>query len=290
MQKPFPLRALLLAVVTFATTIPLAGCSINSVMRVENREVIDVATMIGELRDTPLVFAGERHDAPSHHRLQLDILKALQAQGKPLAIGMEMFEDFSQKALDAWSAGKVPEFAIRKVFESNWKYISWGLYQDILLFARDNRIPVVALNPPRTVVQRVSRVGFASLSEAELSLIPAGIDATASDAFLELISSSYSMHGKKGDAFRFLCEAQLLRNRVMARRIGDYLARHPGTVMVVIAGGGHARKTGGIPEEMGRMPYKVILPPVPGLDSDTVTVGDADYLMEEPLSWLPEMP
>jgi hypothetical protein len=47
--------------------------------------------------------------------LQLEVLKGLKAKGKPLAIGMEMFEGFSQKALDAWSAGKVPTYAFTKV-------------------------------------------------------------------------------------------------------------------------------------------------------------------------------
>jgi uncharacterized iron-regulated protein len=275
-------RALLLTVLVLTLT----GCSITHVVRVDTREKIAVKTMIGELRDTTVVFAGERHDAAAHHRLQLDILEAFKAEGKTLAIGMEMFEGSSQPALDAWSAGKAPEFAIRKIFETNWRNIPWGLYQDILLFARDNKIPLIALNAPRSVVQQVSRTGFSSLTSQDLQLLPAGVDAKVTDAYLDFISSAYFMHGKQGDAFRFICEAQMLRNRVMARRIGDYLALHPKTVMVVIAGGGHARKMGGIPEELEAIPYKILLPPVPSLNLDTVTTGDADYLLDEPFSWL----
>lgn len=267
----------------------LTGCSITKAMRVENREVIDVQTMIGELRETPLLFVGERHDAPSHHRLQLDILKALKAQGKPLAIGMEMFEDTSQRAVDAWSAGKVPVNAFRKVFAWNWRNISWELYQDILLFARDNHIPIIALNPPREVVQRVSREGFASLTGEQLRLLPAGIDPRVSDAYLNFIRSAYPVHGRSGDAYRNFCQAQMLRNRVMARRIGDYRALHPERTIVVLAGGGHARETGGIPAELGKVPYKIVLPPVPGLTSDSIAITDAHYLLEEPFSWLFEM-
>jgi uncharacterized iron-regulated protein len=286
MQKTLLTRALLLLL--FALT--LTGCSISKAMRIENREVIDVKTMIGELRDTPLVFVGERHNEPSHHELQLDILKTLKGEGKALAIGMEMFEDSSQRALDAWSAGKVPEAAFQKVFEASWRNIPWWLYREILVYARDNRIPIIALNAPRPIVQAVSQSGLASLSEQELRRLPAGLDLGVSDAYIDFIRSSYPSHGRNGEAFRFICEAQMLRNRVMARHISDYLLRNPERVMVVIAGGGHARHKGGIPEELAQIPSKIVLPPILGLNADTVTRDDGDYLLVEPFSWLADMP
>jgi uncharacterized iron-regulated protein len=264
----------------------LTGCSITHVMRIKDREVIGVETMIGELRNSPLVFVGERHDAASHHQLQLDIIKGLKTTGKPLAIGMEMFEGASQSALDAWSAGKVPEQVFRKVFEENWRNIPWGLYEEILLYARDNRIPVVALNAPRLVVQKVSQHGFASLSSGDLRLLPPGLSAEVSDSYVAFIGSSYPDHGRSGEAFRKICEAQMLRNRVMARRVADYLALHPESTMIVLAGGGHARKEGGIPSELGELPYRIVLPPYAGMTSKTATEKDADYLLEEPYSSL----
>lgn len=275
----------LFATLLLLFALSLSGCSISTVMRVEDREVIRVEKMIDEVRDTPLIFVGERHDAPSHHELQLDILKAMKRNGKRLAIGMEMFEESSQRALDAWSAGKVPEESFRKVFEYNWRNIPWSLYRDIMIFARDNRIPILALNAPREIVRKVGQQGFSSLTSDELILLPEGITAEVSDKYISFISSSYAVHGRNAGSFRHLCEAQMLRNRVMARRITDYFVRHPQTSMVVLAGGGHAREKGGIPAELTRvLPYKVILPPVPMLTQATINTGDADYLLEEP-SW-----
>ncbi|HBA86718.1 MAG TPA: hypothetical protein DCZ75_01685 [Geobacter sp.] len=264
----------------------LCGCSITQAMRVENREVVDVKTMIDELRGSPLVFVGERHDAPAHHDLQLDILKAIKAEGKPVAIGMEMFEESSQRAIDAWTAGKVPEEAFRKVFAWNWRNLPWDLYRDLLIYARDNRIPVVALNAPRDVVAAVAKRGFASLTPEQLRQLPEGTDASVNDEYLKFMMSFYPMHGRQGDAFRNIGEAQMLRNKVMARRISDYMKLHPDTVMVVIAGGGHARENGGVPAELKELSYKIVLPPIPGLTSETVTTKDANYLLVEPFfSW-----
>ena len=273
------IKALLLATLLALLT----GCSVTQAMRVKNREMVDLETMIGELQDAPVVFVGERHDASSHHALQLDILKALKAAGKKLAIGMEMFERTSQPALDAWSDGKMPESAFRKVYERSWRNIPWGMYRDIMLFARDNGIPVVALNAPRKIVQAVAQKGFASLDAEQRGELPPDVDATVSGKYLQLMRSYYPSHGRDGDAFRNIAEAQRLRNMVMARRINDYLGLNPERVMVVIAGGGHARGSGGIPAELGNnLSYKIVLPPVPPLSLNSVRAEDADYLLVEP--------
>ncbi|MBU5613605.1 ChaN family lipoprotein [Geomonas azotofigens] len=260
----------------------LCGCSITQALRVSDRERVDVKTMIADLSDTSVLFLGERHDASAHHELQLRVLEALKAQGKDLAIGMEMFEKVSQPALDAWSAGKVPEAAFRKVYQWSWRHIPWDMYSDILRFARDNHIPIVALNAPRDIVQSVARGGFASLSGAELAELPPDVDARVTDEFLNFMRGYSPSHGRSGDGFRNIAEAQMLRNAVMARRVNDYLTAHPGKVMVVIAGGAHARGIGGIPSELrGNLEYRIVLPPVPPLDEESVTLRDADYLLLE---------
>lgn len=282
MLKSFLTKAFLLGVLV----LPLSACSISKVMRVEDRQTIPVDTMLTELRGSQVLLIGERHDTYSHHELQLKVIESVKAEGKPVAIGMEMFETLSQKQLDEWVSGRLSERDFRNVFERNWRNIPYPLYRDILLFARDNHVPLLALNAPRDIVHKVATSGFASLTSNDLSQLPEGIDATVSDAYLEFIGSAYAFHGRNGESFRYLCEAQMLRNRVMARRVTDYLTGHPGTVMVVLVGGGHARRTGGIPAELEKVSYKVVLPTIPALTSKTVTTADGDYLMDEPFSWL----
>ncbi|MBK5274888.1 MAG: ChaN family lipoprotein [Desulfuromonadales bacterium] len=260
----------------------LPGCSITHALRVEDRTIVDVPTMINEVSTVPVVFVGELHDSDLHHKLQLEVLKGLKAKGKTLAIGMEMFEGSSQKALDAWIAGKAPTDAFVKVYQWNWRNVPFSLYEDIFDFARDNQIPIVALNAPREIVVKVSRQGLSSLSDDERRLLPPGADADVSDSYLDFIRSSYGTHSGNGDHFRYICEAQMLRNRVMASRIRDYHHQHPESVMVVIAGGGHARAKGGIPEELGRLAFKVILPPVPGLTAKSIRYEDTDFLIDMP--------
>ena len=270
----------------FAILLFLTGCSstITRAMRVEDRVTVDVRTMIDEVSTVPIVFVGERHDASAHHTLQLEVIMGLLAKGKSVAIGMEMFEGSSQKVLDGWSADTVTTDAFIKVYRSNWRNIPYRLYEDIFSYARVNHIPVVALNAPRDIVMKVSRLGLSSLSTADKRLLPPDVDAEVSDIYVNFIRSAYWAHGRNSDNFRYICEAQMLRNRVMASRIRDYHQLHPERVMVILAGGGHAREKGGIPAELGNLPFKIILPQVPGLAADAISSEDAHFLLEEPFS------
>ncbi len=265
----------------------LNGCSsITRAIRVEDRVTVDVRTMIDEVSSVPLVFVGERHDASAHHTLQLEVIKGLQAKGHSVAIGMEMFEESSQKTLDGWSGGTVTTNEFTKVYRSNWRNIPYRLYEEIFSYARVNHIPIIALNAPREIVMKVSRQGLSSLSSADKRLLPPGADAEVSDDYVDFMRLSYWAHGRDSENFRHICEAQMLRNRVMASRIRAYQQQHPDRVMVIIAGGGHTREKGGIPAELGSLRYKIILPPVPGLSSASISTDDADFLLEEPFSLL----
>lgn len=259
----------------------VAGCSITHVIRIEDGQRIGVEQMINEVSHSPVIFVGERHDAAIHHELQLEVIKGLQKPGELLAIGVEMFEIDSQLALDAWIAGKTREEQFVRVYQANWRNLSWGLYRDIFLFARDHGIPMVALNAPQQIVQKVSHQGFSALSTADLRVLPAESTGPISDENIRFMTTYYPGHSKNSEAFRHLCEAQALRNRVMAKAISRYLAKHPGSRMVVLTGGAHAWGKGGIPAELGKLPYKVILPPFLGIDSyDPATGRGADYLLE----------
>ena len=68
----------------------------------------------------------------------------------------------------------------------------------------------------------------------------------------------------------------------MAMAALDHLAAAPESVVVILAGTGHARK-GGIPAQIarrGKTPHTVFLPLVPGsLDPQALDADEADYLL-----------
>jgi uncharacterized iron-regulated protein len=262
----------------------LSGCSITKALRVEDRTMVDVSTMIGGVSDVPVVLIGERHDSMEHHKLQLEVLKGLKAKGKLIAIGMEMFEETSQRAVHDWVAGDLSREDFLRLYQRNWRNVPYRLYEDIFDYARENHIQIIALNAPRYIVEKVSQHGFSSLTEDDKHNLPPGADAEVSDTYLEFIRLSYGAHSQNSEHFRHICEAQVLRNWVMASRIRWFHQLEPSKVVVVLAGGAHVRGNGGIPDELGDLPFKIILPPFPGFSDKSITSKDTNYLLEEPFS------
>lgn len=248
-------------------------------VRLADGAAVGFGELVDESAAARFIFLAENHLDGSHHAAQLAIIKALRANGRPLAIGLEMFTANSQKQLDRWLAGDLSLTEFRAVYRRDWN-IPWEQYHEILLFAREHRIPLVGLNLPLAISRKVSRQGFAALSPEERRLLPATITCNVSPAYMAFIRQAYASHGLDERSFEHFCEAQLLWNRYMAEQLRRYAARHPRVTLVALLGVGHALKKG-VPDETttDQRSYRVILPEFKGLNRSNVTHRDADYLL-----------
>lgn len=253
--------------------------AVESVLRISDGQRIDLEQLLAESRSARYFFLAENHDDAGHHAAQLAIIKGLQQQGRRVAIGLEMFAATSQDKLDQWIAGRLslPEFMA--VYARNWT-LPWTLYREILLYARDNRIPLIGLNLPPGLSRKVAQQGFAALTPEERRQLPGGITCNVGPAYMAFIRQAYANHALQERAFTHFCEAQMLWNRNMGRLLEAFLAKNPRYTMVVLVGIGHALKKG-VPDEVTREAdrYRVILPEFAGLNRNNLTVQDADYLL-----------
>jgi uncharacterized iron-regulated protein len=197
--------------------------------------------MLADLEASRVVFVGEFHDQRDHHRLQLEIIRHLHRRGRPLAIGFEMFKLDQQPLLDRWVAGgaSLEEFVAR--YLQGWS-IDWAEYDEIMLFARNNAIPMVALDAPAALVQAVTRSGAEALTPFVRRQLPAGVTTDILPSYRSFLARAFDRHGIPDAMFANFCAAQGVRNSVMARRIAAYLQEYPDRTMVVIAGTGHAMR------------------------------------------------
>jgi uncharacterized iron-regulated protein len=254
----------------------------TKVLRLTDRKVISHAEMVDDLRKAGLVLVGEMHDREAHHRMQLDIIKALKTAKVPIAVGFEMFTYESQKDIESWVAGTMPESDFISAYYRNWNF-PWPLYDDIFLYIRDNKIPAIALNVPPEITRKVSASGFSSLTREERAKLPPETGCAVDEQYMKFIRRAHAMHGHGGKNFIYFCEAQLLWDQVMARSVIEYLKKDPGKTVVVITGNGHAWKRG-IPEQVRLLSEKtavrVVLPNIPGhIDPGHLTTEDADYIL-----------
>ncbi len=216
--------------------------------------------------DKKIIYVGETHDLFSDHVMELEIIKDLHRRGKKVAIGLEMFQKPFQEIVDEYIEGKIGE----KEFLKGTEYFKrWGfdyhLYRPILLFARAEKIPVVALNQRQEIVDKVFRGGLGSLSEEERKSVPSQMD-FSDEAYEQRLRKVFLEHRDvenfKTSNFDFFYEAQVLWDETMAESIDRFLRTHPNDQMVVLAGSGHLAYGSGIPKRMARRTgydYAIIL-------------------------------
>ncbi len=272
---------LLLLVLAVAVSLRLAGANTRELIRLSDNKRVTLQEAAPDLAKSRIIFVGESHDNKADHAAQLEIIRALQESGVPVAIGLEMFRKSSQEDLDRWTAGSLPEARFHKVFRENWGGY-WRFYTDIAAYAREKKIPMVGLNIPREISQQVASGGFSSLSPEQASQLP-DVQCNVTPEYRDFIRQAFGAHHHHSESsFTHFCEAQLVWDTAMAVNLIDYLNAHPKHTMVVLAGNGHAWKPG-IPDQVrqrSQLPFRVILPEIPGqLESESATTKDADYLV-----------
>jgi len=224
--------------------------------------------MADMLSGARLVCVGEEHDNLNSQRVELAVVRELNRRfpGR-VAVGMEMFRGPQQETLDRWVRGELTELEFLKA--SKW-YETWGYdfgaYRDLLLFAKENRIDVIALNPSAGLQKAVSRAGLDNVPEELRGELPEiGDPDPWQRAALRGVFKGHAGHGGTDDAFESFSRVQLLWEETMAQKAVDYLKspRGEGKKMVTVTGGWHVRYGFGLPKKVVRrlpMAYAILLP------------------------------
>ena len=214
-----------------------------------------------------LVCVGETHDNLNDQQVELAVVRGLHRRfpGK-VAIGMEMFREPQQEVLDRWVKGELTELEFLKA--SKW-YETWGFdfgaYRDLLLFAKENRIDVVALNPSRELQETVRRKGLDQVPEDLRRKLPEiGETDPWQRVVLRGVFGGHGSHGAGDKSFDSFLRVQLLWEETMAQKVVDYLEspRGEGKRMVTITGGWHVKYGFGLPKKVVRrlpMAYAILL-------------------------------
>lgn len=231
-----------------------------------------------------VVYLGERHDSEADHAEQLFIIQALHRQNPKMAIALEMFQRPFQSALDQFVSGELSEAELiqKTEYETRWGF-PWEFYAPILRYARDQNIPVLALNAPAEVVKQVSRQGLDSLQPEDFQYIPPReeID-TSNENYRTFVQGAFGSHGSHGN-FNFdnFFAAQVVWDETMADRIATFHQSNSDTQIIVLAGQGHVIYGYGIPDRVERRlgpslsQQIVLLNPSPEIPQDG-TSGAAD--------------
>ncbi len=253
------------------------GTSSEQAVAVEISTLKDLPEVIAGAAHKKIIYIGENHDQFSNHVMELEVIQELHGRGKSIAIGMEMFQRPFQKSMDEYIEGKIDE---REFLKGTQYFKRWGfdyhLYRPILLFARSEKIPVVALNQTQEIVDKVFRNGIDSLSEEEKKSLPRDMD-FSDEAYkrrLEKIFREHEHFGAKN--LDFFYQAQILWDETMAETIDQFLKDHSVDQMIILAGNGHLAYGSGIPkrtEKRNGFDYAILL------NDSELKKGIADYVL-----------
>ncbi len=245
-------------------------------------------TIMKSVSSADFVLLGEQHNLPNHHRWQTQMLATLLAQEGKIAIGLEMLPQSSQQSLDAWVSGELTleEF----ITQSEW-YDTWGfdieLYKTILHFARDNRVPLFALNVPRELISGVSANGWENGSTGFEAYISK--PSPASERYKKDLVEIFAQHdGSNEKQIEHFVEAQLVWDRAFAE--GLVRAKEKTSRLVVgIIGSGHLTYGYGVEHQLkslGKYQTTTWIPTESGgscealiLSKDGVSIADAIFVI-----------
>jgi len=202
--------------------------------------------MIQAMRASRLIYVGETHNSLPMHEIQYQVIKALYAQDRNLAIGLEMLPVTVQETLNKWTDGLLTKDEF--IREVRW-YVHWnfnfGFYEKIFEFAKEHRLPIYALNVPREIITKIRMQGWEALTDAEKKFIPTAPELTNKDhrALIRTIFESAEIpHQMKGAGldmmFEGLYRAQSAWDEVMSANAVKG-AESEGRRLLVCAGSGH---------------------------------------------------
>ena len=271
--------------------------AVGAVISGETGASVDFERMIREMRTARIIHVGETHNSMPMHELQFQVIRALYAQDRHLAVGLEMLPVTVQETLNKWTAGILTkdEFIREVRWYVNWNF-NFGYYEKIFDFAREHRLPVYALNIPREIITKIRMRGWDTLTEGERALIPSAPDLSNADhrALIRAVFESSDLPPQMKGAgldmvFEGLYRSQSAWDEVMGANAVRG-AESEGRRVVVCAGSGHLLYNLGLnrrAHEKSKLPFKTVIAVVVPAGKKSLPVSRAigDYvfgLPEEP--------
>jgi uncharacterized iron-regulated protein len=234
-------------------------------------QVVDASTGVAvayeewlkRLSSYDVVYLGEEHYNKYHIEAALKVLDFLVRHGARPVIAMEMFGWDGQAALDQYLTTE-GEDRTRFIQESQWIQNWGGAYEDyepLVQFARQHRLGLRALNPPKALVRSVVKLGLAKAKEEPLwsqwrmqaeTIVD---DPAYRDKILHQLQECHG--GGTPEDYETMYQASMVRDEAMARTLVALLTEGRASPerdgpIVSYTGGGHIQYQLPVPKRVAR--------------------------------------
>ncbi len=210
------------------------------------------------------IYLGEEHHNRSHIDAALLVLRSLMGQGRRPVLAMEMFGWDGQSALDHYLVSPAPvreEFLAQVLWKQNWGG-AFEDYEPLVQFAKEHHLPLLAMNPPKTLIRQVVKQGLIQVQEQPEWRQWAMEDETIVDDLAyrsRILSQLQDCHGGGSpEDYQRMYEASLVRDEAMAKTLVTALKRIRGEAgpvqgpLLSYTGGGHVQYGVPVPNRVAR--------------------------------------
>jgi uncharacterized iron-regulated protein len=229
-----------------------------------NAQPITLQAFMSRLLEQDVIYLGEEHHNRYHIDAASSVLNHLVQAGRRPIIAMEMFGWESQPLLDGYVQGDDltrQDFLNQVGWTQNWGGPFEG-YEPLVAFAKVQRLRLVGLNPPKSLVRLVAKKGLeqarleADWARWGMQQEPIVDDPSYRQRILEQLRACHG--GGSEEMYQTMYEASMVRDEGMAktivslvhsqRSLGDPAA---GPV-VSYTGGGHIQYNLPVPQRVIR--------------------------------------
>jgi uncharacterized iron-regulated protein len=210
----------------------------------QNLSEVSIEQIKSHVTAGSVLVIGEIHDSVAHHQNQVEVLKSL--NDLRVSVGFEFFEWPNQTQVDQFTAGKISENDFLQ--QIGWGKIPFDLYREQALYGPAHNGYTVALNAPRTLTARISKVGLAGLTDEEKKLLPPDFKLGNAN-YYERFREVMGQHVPESAIERYFA-AQSTWDDTMAHVATSFLAKFPEQALVIIVGDFHAAYDGGLPNRL----------------------------------------
>jgi uncharacterized iron-regulated protein len=257
-----------------------------------------------------VVFFGENHGHPGVHLQEMKLLRALHERNPRWVVSFEQFERDVQDVVDDYLAGRIGETTLIAKARAWNNYAA--SYRPLLIYAREQHLPVVAAEAPGWAISCVGQWGVPILEQftpLERSFVARNVEVQAGayrDKYMSFLSGSpthggaahggaahggTSTPGGAADAADAAgaagaaakaersFSAQVARDDTMAESIDDALRRHPGYHLLHLTGSFHAAGFLGTVERLRQLNPRLnvaVIDPVEVADTEKPGFGPED--------------
>ncbi len=252
-EKPAPVAAAHEAVPEDAVA---RAAGALTALRLSDETELEPLALSNELLKSDAICVGEEHGSAAQHFAELQLLSELAERapslGLELGLGLEMWAKQKQAVLSTFGRGKMSEqeFLKESGYETSWGF-PFAYYRPLLEKARAKGLPLVALNAPQELTERIAEEGLDSLDPAEKRALPS-LDLDNAEHYADFKARMKRHPGVDAGNIRHYYAAQVVWDETMADTAARWLELHaPMRRLMIVAGQAHCQHSA-IPERLER--------------------------------------